>query len=83
MTEKTKHLLAQVEKELETLPEEEQEELGGLLLEDLRRRKQQRETEEAKPYSSFHVLKNARFSGRSDESTTYERTLYGLDEDDG
>lgn len=81
MTDKTKQLIAQFEKELEELPDEEQEELGNQLLEELRRRKTQNAEDDTAPYSSFHVLKNAQFSGRSDESTTYERTLYGLDED--
>lgn len=82
MTTKTKELLAQLEKELDELPTEEQEKLGELLLDELRRRKRQKNAEDVEPYASFHVLKNARFSGEADESTTYERTLYGLDEDD-
>lgn len=73
MTEKTKTLIAQVEKELEALPEEEQEEYAGVLLETLRRRKQEENAEGVEPYASFHVLKNARFSGEADESTTYEQ----------
>lgn len=82
MTEKTKELIAQIETELRALTEKEQEAVGTLLLETLRRQKQQKDAEDVEPYASFHVLKNARFSGEADESTTYERTLYGLDEDD-
>lgn len=82
MTETAKKIIAAFEKELEELPEEEQEEYAAAFLEDLRRRKRAKEEGPAKPYASFRVLKEAKFSGRSDESTTYEHALYGVEGDD-
>lgn len=82
MTETAKKIIAEFERELDELPEEEQEEFAASYLEDLRRRKQQKKTGQAEPYASFQVLKAAKFTGRPDESTTYERELYGLDGDD-
>lgn len=78
MTRTAKKLIAEFEKELEALPEEEQEEYAASFLEELRRRKQQKEARRAEPYASFKVLRDAEFSGRADESTTYERALYDL-----
>jgi hypothetical protein len=82
MTEKTKHLLAQVEKELEELPEEEQEEIGEELLNTLRRRMQERREDEAVSHPSLDVLRDAQIEGLpSDYSERLDHYLYGADEE--
>jgi len=85
MTENTKKIIDEFEKELEELPEDEQEGYAKSLLQDLRRRKQKKEREpeegQVQPYASFQVLKDAKLEGQPDESTTYEDALYGLSED--
>ena len=68
--------------ELERLPKEEQEARASSYLEDLQRRHRGRDASEEReaavePYSSFKVLREARLSGPSDASVTYERELYG------
>lgn len=68
--------------ELSQVPEEEQEKYAASFLQDLRRRKQQKEEGQVEPYASFQVLKEAKFEGQPDESTTYEDALYGLNDDD-
>lgn len=83
MTRKVKEIIDEIEKELDELPAEKQVEYATSYLNDLRRRKQQAKADRAEPYSSFRVLKEATFSGEPDESTAYERKLYGLNKDDG
>lgn len=81
MTEKTKKLIAQFEKELDELPAEEQEKLGELLLDELRRRTQERE-EETTTHPSLDVLQNAQIEGlRSDYSERLDHYLYGAGEE--
>lgn len=61
-------------KELEKQPVDVQETWGTRILEALETTSQ---AEQAKPYSSFEVLKNAHLDGPLDASVTYESKLYG------
>lgn len=82
MTETAKKRIAELEKELEELPEEEQEAFATSYLQDLRRRKQQNEQrptdqEEDALYKPFQIMLDADLDLPSDYSETYEDQLYG------
>ena len=69
-------------KQLEMLPEEEQDTWAASILRYLRARRDKEEEGrgEAKPYSSFDVLRKAQLPGPADASVTYERELYGRED---
>ena len=78
MTQRTKDLLAQLEQELETLPEAEQEAYIGALLEELRRRKQDQNEEETTAHPSLNILQESQIEGLpSDYSERLDHYLYG------
>lgn len=82
MTEKTEALIAQLKRELEALPEEEQEEYAGVLLEALRRSRQEREDEKSTAHPSLDVLRNAQIEDLpSDYSERLDHYLYGAGEE--
>jgi len=81
MTQRTKDLLAQLEQELETLPEAEQEAYIGALLEELRRRKQN-QNEETTAHPSLDILQESQIEGLpSDYSERLDHYLYGADDE--
>lgn len=82
VTETAKKLIAEFEKELEELPEEEQEEFAASYLQDLRRRKQQNErrpTDQGEDtlYEPFRIMLDADLDLPSNYSETCEEHLYG------
>lgn len=77
MTDTAKRLIDELERELETLPEEEQERRVASFLEDLREGEATETEEQEDPYSALKVLRDAKLSGSTDASVTYEEDLYG------
>lgn len=73
MTDTARKLVAELEAELERLPEEEQEARAASYLEDLRQRREK----PVEPYSSFTFLQEANLDLPADYSETYEERLYG------
>lgn len=82
MTETTRKIIHEFEKELEELSEKEQEKYAKSFLQDLRRRKEKKEgrkgDQEGKElYEPFRIMLDADLDFPSDYSETYEERLYG------
>lgn len=76
MTDSTRKLIDEFEKELEKLPEEEQERRVASYLEDLRQKGEAEQAQED-AYSALKILRDAKLIGSEDASVTYENELYG------
>lgn len=76
MTDSTRKLIDEFEKELEKLPEEEQERRVASYLEDLRQKAEAEQAQED-AYSALKILRDAKLIGSEDASVTYENELYG------
>ncbi len=82
MTDKTKQLIAQFEKELEELPDEEQEAYVTSYLEDLRWQKQSGEEGSTVTHPSLAILQKSELEGLpADYSERLDHYLYGTGEE--
>jgi hypothetical protein len=76
--------LKEAVKEAEKLPASDQDRIAEDLLEQVREKLKDVPSlskEQAEPYSSFTVLREADFDLPEDYSVTYERALYGREAD--